>query len=76
MLFELDTDKKTFLPVSSMTISDAIEGNEKDLENFLKTSIGDILFPEYLIIGNERSLQKEADLFAVDSEGHLVVFEL
>jgi hypothetical protein len=59
-----------------MTISNAIEGNEKDLENFLKESIGDIIFPEYLIIGNERSLQKEADLFAIDSEGNLVVFEL
>lgn len=76
MLFEMTSDQKTFIPISSMTISDSIKGSEKDLENYLKGTIGDILFPEYLVFGNERSFQGEADLFAVNSEGDLVVFEL
>ena len=50
--------------------------SEKNLENYLKEIIGDILFPEYLVFGNERSFQSEADLFALNSSGDLVVFEL
>lgn len=38
--------------------------------------IGNEIFPEYMVFGNERSLQKEADLFAVDGNGSLVVIEL
>ncbi|OQX02787.1 MAG: hypothetical protein BWK80_57110, partial [Desulfobacteraceae bacterium IS3] len=34
------------------------------------------VFPEYFVFGNERSFQREADIFAVNGEGDLVVFEL
>ncbi len=76
MLFEMDEEIKGFKPVLAMNIVDSLGESEKDLENYLKEIIGDILFPQYMIFGNERSLQKEADLFAVDNSGDLVVFEL
>jgi len=76
VLFEMDKQTKGFKPVSGMNIVDALGGSEKDLENYLKGIIGDILFPEYFIFGNERPLQREADLFAVNNNGDLVVFEL
>ena len=76
MLFEMDEQSKGFKPVSGMTIVDSLGESEKDLENYLKEIIGDILFPEYMVFGNERSFQTEADLFAVNNCGDLVVFEL
>jgi len=76
MLFEMDKQSKGFKPVSGMNIVDSLGESEKDLENYLKEIIGDILFPEYMVFGNERSYQTEADLFAVNSSGDMVVFEL
>jgi hypothetical protein len=76
MLFELDEQVKRFKPLTGMTIVDSLAGSEKDLENYLKNTIGDLLFPEYLVFGNERAFQGEADLFAVNSDGDLIVFEL
>ncbi|MDT3778429.1 hypothetical protein PJI16_12745 [Nitrospira sp. MA-1] len=76
MLFEWEEEVKGFKPVTGMSIVDSLDGDEKDLENYLKGIIGDLLFPEYLVFGNERSFQKEADLFAVNSSGDLVIFEL
>ncbi|MBA3967866.1 MAG: hypothetical protein H0X47_19235 [Nitrospirales bacterium] len=76
MLFEWEEEVKGFKPVTGMNIVDSFGGCEKDLENYLREIIGDLLFPEYLVFGNERSFQKEADLFAVNSSGDLVIFEL
>jgi len=76
MLLEFDEQSKGLIPVYGMNIMDSLGQNEKDLENYLKSTIGDLLFPEYLVFGNERSFQSEADLFAVNSYGDLVVFEL
>lgn|GEM_PF-5641631 len=76
MLFEMDEQAKGFKPVTGMNIVESLGGNEKYLENYLKETIGDILFPEYLIFGNERAFQREADLFAVNNAGDLIVFEL
>ena len=72
MLFELDEQVKRFKPVTGMTIVDSLGGSEKDLESYLKKTIGDLLFPEYLVFGNERRFQGEADLFAVNSDGDLI----
>jgi hypothetical protein len=72
----MDEQGKRFKPVTGMNIVDSLGGNEKDLENFLKESFGDLLFPEYFVFGNERAFQREADLFAVNSTGDLIVFEL
>jgi hypothetical protein len=76
MLFEYNKDKKTFEPLSGMPISNSLGGSEKDLEKYLKSVIGDLIFPEYLVFGNERSFQGEADLFAVNGNGDLIIFEL
>jgi len=76
MLFEMDEQAKGFKPVTAMNIVDSLGESEKDLENYLKEIIGDILFPEYMVFGNQRSFQSEADLFAVNNSGDLVVFEL
>jgi len=76
MLFEMDKQSKGLKPVSGMNIVAAFDKDEKALENYLKEIIGDILFPEYFVFGNERSFQREPDLFAVNNNGDLVVFEL
>jgi hypothetical protein len=76
MLFNFNKDKKTFEPLAGMSISVAQGESEKDLEIYLKSAIGDLVFPEYLVFGNERSLQSEPDLFAVNRDGDLVLFEL
>jgi hypothetical protein len=76
MLFELDDQANIFKPVATMNIIDALSKGEKDLEDYLKATIGDLIFPEYLVFGNEGTFQREADLFAVNSNGDLVVFEL
>lgn len=76
MLFEYDEKEKNLKPISGLTIVDSLGENEKDLENYLKTAIGDLLFPEYLVFGNERAFQNEADIFAVNSNGDLIIFEL
>lgn len=76
MLFEYIKEKRTFEPLTGMAISDSHGGSEKDLEDYLKSVIGDLIFPQYLVFGNERSFQGEADLFAVNGRGDLVLFEL
>lgn len=76
MLFEYNKNKRTFEPLNGMAISQSHGGSEKDLEDYLKSAIGDLVFPEYLVFGNERSFQGEADLFAVNGKGDLVLFEL
>ncbi|MCX6999597.1 MAG: hypothetical protein NT106_04790 [Candidatus Sumerlaeota bacterium] len=76
MLFEVKGDMENILPISSLDVSQKFSKNEKNLEEFLKRMIGNEVFPQYMIFGNERSLQKEADLFAVDGNGALVVIEL
>jgi len=76
MLFELNTEKNGFAPLTGLSITRSIGGNEKNLENYLKAVIGDIIFPELLVFGNERSFQGEPDLFAVNGKGDQILFEL
>lgn len=75
MLFEISQDlaETKFIPPLAI---DAFGGNEKELEKCLKELIGDVLFPELLVFGTERSFQSEPDIFAVNGRGDLVVFEL
>ena len=76
MLFEVVGDLKEIRPISHLNVSDKFKKSEKNLEDFLKRMIGNEIFPQYMVFGNERSLQKEADLFAIDGNGSLVVIEL
>lgn len=56
----------------------ALQRTEKDLENLLATHLLDVLFEgaPLLPIFQERQLQSEADLYALNRDGDLVVFEL
>ena len=50
---------------------------EIDIENFLKSRLGEIVSENQLmLIGQERRRQEEADLLALDKEGVLYIFEL
>ena len=55
------------------------EGNrEKDLENLLAVSLFEVLYEDarLLPIHQERSMQPEADIYAVNEKGDIVIFEL
>lgn len=51
---------------------------EKDLETLLATHLLDVLFEDAALmpIFQERAMQAEADLYALNQTGHLVIFEL
>ena len=50
---------------------------EKDIENFLKSRLGEVVSEDQLmLIGQERRGQEEADLLALDKDGILYIFEL
>lgn len=76
MIFEIKNDMKELVPLDFDDISNSLGQNEKNLEEALSRNIGDAIFPEYLVFGNERSFQREADIFAIDEYGNLVLFEL
>lgn len=76
MLLEIKNQMKDLVPLEYKNVSTSLGQNEKNLEEALSRNIGDVLFPEYLVFGNERSFQREADIFAMDEHGNLIVFEL
>ena len=51
---------------------------EKDIENFLSSHLDEFVSADQLLLllGQERKGQPEADLFAIDKEGTLYLFEL
>jgi hypothetical protein len=51
---------------------------EKDLEHLLAANLLDILYEDASLmpVFQERALQPEADLYALDRSGNLVIFEL
>lgn len=55
-----------------------LQATEKDLENLLVEHLLDVLFEDtpLLPIFQERQLQAEADIYALDKKGNLVIFEL
>ena len=67
-------DIKTF--GKEIGLKDDYSANEKDLEELITTMIGEEIFQDYLVIGNERKYQPEADIYAINEEGDLVLFEL
>jgi len=80
MLFELqleddDTDGLEPLPFLNLKQIDRLE---KDLENLLADHLYQTLYQQAPLMPffQERSLQKEADLYALDEDGNLVIFEL
>lgn len=63
-------------PILYQNINQIFGQNEKNLEEALSMNIGNVIFPEYFVFGNERLFQREADIFALNRNGDLVVFEL
>jgi len=72
MIFRID---KNFSKVSPIPFK-PLPTIEKQLENLIKDLIGNYIFPDLLVFCNERSSQREADLFAINDNGDLVVIEL
>ena len=72
MIFKIDKQLRTIAPVPYKSY----QGKEKHLEDLVKSLIGCEIFPELLVFGNERSFQREADIFAVNERGDLVIIEL
>jgi len=77
-MLEADGDKLgTLQPLAFLDAAD-LQKQEKHVENLLAEHLLDVLFEDapLLPIFQERSLQPEADLYAVNRSGDLVVFEL
>lgn len=78
MLFELPTSK-TERVLESIKVSSLADAgwDEKDLENLLAENITTLIREEYLmVISQERPMQEEPDILALDKEGTLYIFEL
>ncbi len=80
MLYLLSPSNEGLGTLEPLPFLDAsnLQGTEKDLENLLATHLLDVLFEgaPLLPIFQERQLQSEADLYAINREGDLVIFEL
>lgn len=67
----------TLEPLEFLEVSD-LQKLEKDLENLLADHLLDVLFEDAALqpIFQERQLQAEADIYALNRAGDLVIFEL
>lgn len=77
MLYQLDAnspDAAARVPIQSPA---AFGIKEKDIEVFFAAHLHELIPEDQLmLIGQERQLQEEADLFALDRKGTLYIFEL
>ena len=80
MLYKLGTTNGKFDTLEPLTFKDfsSFENNEKDLEELIAKSILDVLFEEASLmpVFQERQFQAEADIYALDEQGELIIFEL
>lgn len=76
MLYKLDAGKKDYQKVNRVTLG-SIGWKELDLQNLLSKHMQDLIYSnELLTIFNERPMQEEPDILAVDKKGDLYIFEL
>lgn len=77
MLYYLDpSDKKRLTPVRETALAD-IGWKEEDLEHLLASHIEELVRADQLfVISQQRRMQEEADIMALDSSGQLFLFEL
>jgi hypothetical protein len=77
MLFELSNDYNSLKPLKYLDIGEICK-KEKDLEDLLAKHLQGTLFEgnRLLPFHQERNRQKEADIYALNQEGDLVIFEL
>lgn len=81
MLYKLGLSNGKFDKLEPVAFRDfsSFGNNEKDLENLIANSILDVLFFEdsrLMPIFQERQWQAEADIYALNENGELVIFEL
>ena len=80
MLYKLRSSNGTFDKLEPVAFKDfANFGNfEKDLEELIAKSILDVLFEDSSLmpIFQERQYQAEADIYALNEKGELIIFEL
>ena len=76
MLYKLSKTGKKFDAIDPMPFYGLPK--EKDLENLLAQNLWDVLFEgsQLMPICQERSWQPEADIYALNEKGDLVIFEL
>lgn len=75
MLYKLDTNSD-YKKVKRVTLNDA-GWKEKDLEKLISNHITDLISTnELMTIFNERPMQEEPDILAIDSKGEMYIFEL
>jgi hypothetical protein len=76
MIFEIQRNGKV-APKLVKTSSLTDEGwSEKDLENYLRENLPELISDDLMVIGQSRPYQPEADLLALDRHGDLWIFEL
>ncbi len=77
MLYKLNADDiESSTPMEVRTPAD-FNLKEQDIENFLRSRLHEVVSEEQLmLIGQERKMQEEADLLALDKDGVLYIFEL
>lgn len=77
MLYEFNLSNPEKSPKVAIRHPDHFSLLEKDIENFVRTRLSEIVSEEHLmLIGQERKWQEEADLLALDKDGVLYIFEL
>lgn len=79
MLYELQLDNQgsELKPLDPMSVAD-LGKKEKDLENLMATHLLETLFETNTCIPfhQERNRQEEADIYAINEDGDIVLFEL
>ncbi|MBU1260231.1 MAG: hypothetical protein KJ757_07880 [Planctomycetes bacterium] len=80
MLYKLGLSDGKFDKLEPVAFRDfsSFGNNEKDLENLIASSILDVLFEDSSLmpIFQERKRKAEADIYALNENGELVIFEL
>lgn len=76
MLYKLNKDAIELSVRMEIKTPSDFSLQEIDIENFLKSRLGEIVSEDQLmLIGQERRFQEEADLLALDKDGRLYIFE-
>lgn len=77
MLYEYNQEDNSIEPMPFCDFG-SINKLEKDLENLLADNLSDLFIEDgqLMTIFQERARQEEPDLYALDCNGNLVIFEL
>ncbi|MEP1385255.1 MAG: hypothetical protein ABJK64_15845 [Paraglaciecola sp.] len=80
MLYKIEEQAEVFEKLEPVEFKDfsSFGKLEKDLENLIANSILDVLFEDARLmpVFQERQWQAEADIYALNENGELVIFEL